>query len=47
VAGTIFKGGEDLVVWVTDDNYRIPVLVEAKILVGSVKAVLVGAEGLN
>ncbi len=46
VAGTIFKGREDLVVWVTDDNYHIPVLVEAKILVGSVKAVLVGAEGL-
>jgi len=41
VKGTIFKGGEDLLVWVTDDSKRIPVLVEAKILVGSVKAVLV------
>lgn len=45
VKGTIFKGGEDLFVWVTDDQYHIPVLIEAKILVGSVKAVLVGAEG--
>ena len=44
VKGTIFKGGEDLLVWVTDDKRRIPVLVEAKILVGSVKAVLVGVE---
>jgi len=41
VKGTIFKGGEDLFVWLTDDSKRIPVLVEAKILVGSVKAVLV------
>ena len=41
VKGTIFKGGEDLLVWVTDDNKRVPVLVEAKILVGSVKAILI------
>ncbi len=47
VKGTIFKGGEDLLVWVTDDDKRIPVLVEAKILVGSVKAVLVGVEQQN
>lgn len=47
VKGTIFKGGEDLFVWVTDDKYHIPVLVEAKILVGSVKAVLVGVEGIS
>ena len=38
VEGTIFSGGEDLIVWVSDDNNRIPILVEAKILVGSVKA---------
>jgi hypothetical protein len=47
VEGTIFKGGEDLYVWVTDDKNRIPVLVEAKILVGSVKALLDGANGLR
>ena len=47
VEGTIFKGGEDLEVWVTDDNNRVPVLVEAKILVGSVKGVLTGMEGLK
>lgn len=47
VEGTIFKGGEDLEVWVTDDDNKVPVLVEAKILVGSVKAVLTGMEGLK
>jgi hypothetical protein len=47
VEGTIFKGGEDLLVWVTDDLNRIPVLVEAKILIGSVKATLAGTENLK
>lgn len=40
VEGTIFTGGEGMTVWVTDDSRRVPVLVEAKILVGSVKAML-------
>lgn len=47
VEGTIFKGGEDLIVWVTDDSNRVPLLVEAKILVGSVKAMVTGMEGLK
>lgn len=47
VEGTIFKGGEDMEVWVTDDDNRVPVLVEAKILVGSVKALLTGYQGLK
>lgn len=47
VEGTIFKGDEDMVVWVTDDLNRVPVLVEAKILVGSAKAVFESAEGLR
>jgi hypothetical protein len=47
VEGTIFKGGEDLLVWVTDDKNRIPVLVEAKILIGSVKAYFDSANGLR
>lgn len=34
-------------VWVTDDANRIPVLVESKILVGSVKAYLSGTKGLR
>ncbi len=47
VEGTIFKSGEDMTVWVTDDLNRIPIIVEAKILIGSVKAVFTGAEGLR
>ncbi len=47
VEGTIFKGGEDLLVWISDDQNRIPVMVEANILVGKVKAVLVSAHGLR
>jgi hypothetical protein len=46
VEGTIFKGGEDLFVWVTDDKNHIPILVEAKILVGSVKAYFTGGENI-
>jgi len=47
VEGTMFKGGEDMFIWVTDDLNRIPVLVEAKILVGSVKAYIESATGLR
>ncbi|TAJ14861.1 DUF3108 domain-containing protein [Marinilabiliaceae bacterium JC017] len=47
VEGTIFKSGEGMTVWVTDDKARIPIVVEAKILIGSVKAVFVNAEGLR
>jgi hypothetical protein len=47
VEGTIFKSGEGMTVWVTDDDNRIPIIVEAKILIGSVKAIFVGAKGLR
>lgn len=38
--GSIFKGGEAITVWVTDDKSHTPVLVQAEILVGSVKVYL-------
>lgn len=44
--GRIFKGNDDLNVWVTDDGNRIPVLAQAKVLVGSIKMELTGYEGL-
>lgn len=47
VAGTMFKGGEDLTVWITDDNNRVPLLVEAKVIVGSVKATFDYAKNLK
>lgn len=46
VEGTIFAGGEDLVVWVSADKNKVPVMVEARILIGSVKAYLTGWENL-
>jgi len=45
VDGTIFSGGEDLTAWITDDQNCAPVLLEAKIAVGSVKAFLVEMSG--
>ena len=47
VEGTIFKEGEDMLVWVTDDKNKVPILIEAKILVGSVKAILTGTKNLK
>ena len=47
VEGTIFKAGEEAVVWVTDDKNRVPVIVEAPILVGTVKAILADTKGLK
>ncbi|MCD4744946.1 MAG: DUF3108 domain-containing protein [Bacteroidales bacterium] len=47
VEGTIFSGGENLTVWVTNDKNKIPVFAEAKILIGYVKAYLTSFEGLK
>lgn len=46
VEGTIFKGGEGMTVWATDDQNRIPLYVEAPIAVGSVKAKIISWKGL-
>ena len=47
IEGFIFKPGDEMFVWVTDDNNRMPVLVEAQIRVGSVKAMLKSYRGLR
>ncbi len=44
--GRIFKGNNDLNVWITDDGNKIPVLAQAKVLVGSIKMELSEYEGL-
>lgn len=44
--GRYFKNEEDVEFWVTDDANRIPVLIKAKIAVGSIKMHLVEWEGL-
>jgi len=38
VEGTIFSGGEDMTVWVSDDKVKVPIRIEAKILIGSIVA---------
>ncbi len=47
IEGTIFKGGEKMMVWVSDDANRVPVRVDSPILVGSVKVDLVGYSNLR
>ncbi|HYV90481.1 MAG TPA: DUF3108 domain-containing protein [Chitinophagales bacterium] len=47
INGTIFKGGEKMTVWVTDDENKIPVLVESPILIGFIRAELHKYEGLR
>ncbi|MDP4281662.1 MAG: DUF3108 domain-containing protein [Bacteroidota bacterium] len=47
VQGTIFRGDEDALIWVTDDENKIPVYIEAKIIIGTVKAYLIGMEGMR
>ena len=47
VQGTIFRGDEDVLVWVTDDENKIPIYIQAKIIVGTVKAYLRESKGLR
>lgn len=45
VEGTLFEEGEDMDVWITDDENKIPVQIESPILVGSIKVRVVGIKG--
>lgn len=47
VEGTIFKGGEGMTVWVTDDKNKMPVYVETPIIVGTIKVTLNKYKGLR
>lgn len=47
VEGTMFKGGEKMAVWVTDDENHIPVRVDSPILIGSVKVDLMEFQNLR
>jgi len=47
IKGTIFKGGEDMVVWVSDDANHIPLRIDSPILVGSVKVDMMGYSNLK
>ncbi len=45
IEGTIFNAGEDMTVWVTDDEAKVPLLIDTPILVGSIKARLNAISG--
>jgi len=47
VEGTIFKGGEGMTVWITDDENRLPLLIESEVLVGEILVVMSNTEGLK
>jgi len=44
--GTLFKGGEQMTVWVTDDIRRIPVYIDTPILVGHIRVFFIKGKGL-
>ncbi len=45
--GEVFKGEEDMMIWVSDDKNRVPVCFEAPLLVGEAAGRLVSYEGLK
>ncbi len=45
--GDVFKGGEDMTIWLTDDKNRIPVRVESDLSVGRVTCDLKSYGGLK
>ncbi len=47
IEGTIFNGGEEMTVWVSDDKNRVPLYIETPILVGSIRARVNKMEGLR
>lgn len=47
IAGNVFKDGAKMSVWVSDDQNRIPLLIESPVSVGSVKMVLKTYRGLK
>lgn len=44
--GRVFEDDEDLIVYITDDENKVPILAEAEILVGSIKMELIEYAGL-
>ncbi|MDR1226723.1 MAG: DUF3108 domain-containing protein [Prevotellaceae bacterium] len=47
IAGSVFTGKEQVFFWVTDDENRVPVYVEAPIKIGSIRARIKGWENLR
>ncbi len=47
ITGTVFKEGTKMTVWVSDDENRIPLLIESPVSVGTVKVVLKSYKNLK
>jgi hypothetical protein len=47
ISGTIFSGGEKMLVWVSDDKNHVPLRIESPITVGSVKVDMKGYSNLR
>ena len=47
VKGSMFDGGERMIIWVTDDENHIPIRIETPIIVGSIKVDMKSYEGLR
>jgi uncharacterized protein DUF3108 len=47
IEGTIFKDGEKMIIWVSDDDNHVPLRVETPIVVGSIKVDLMDYENLR
>lgn len=45
--GRIFDKEEDVTFWISDDENKIPLMIEAKILIGSIKVELTNSKGLS
>lgn len=47
IAGTVFNDGAEMNIWASDDENRIPLMIESAVSVGSVKVVLKEYKGLK
>ena len=47
VEGTIFSGGENMIVWVSDDGNKVPVRIQSPIAIGSIKVDMVDFRNLR
>lgn len=47
IAGNVFNEGTEMNVWVSNDENRLPLLIESPVSVGSIKAVLKSYKGLR
>ncbi|MFM2392684.1 MAG: hypothetical protein RLZZ546_666 [Bacteroidota bacterium] len=47
VVGEVFKEGDKMKIWISDDQNKIPLLIESPLKVGSAKAVLKSHSGLR